>query len=284
MPADDLKAHIKRLVKAAGMRTAMLRRRLPVVNRILTYHSVGHREHEMNVTPEAFREQMERLAEHETVISARQAAEGAPGVAVTFDDGYRDNLVNAAPILVGLGIPATVFVVTGRLGERLDHDRPTSDADLLSLDELRALDSMDGISIGAHTMRHRRLAGLPLEIQRQEIVGSVDRLRDWLGHDIEGFAYPFGKQTDYDAISVEAVRESGVHYACSNRYGGNLPGFERFALRRIWIDSTDTPATFEGKVDGRLDCLSALDSRIGIAVRWALNRLNREPTSEEATL
>ncbi len=37
-------------------------------------------------------------------------------VAVTFDDAYRDVLMNAKPILEELGIPATVFVVSGELG------------------------------------------------------------------------------------------------------------------------------------------------------------------------
>lgn len=38
-------------------------------------------------------------------------------VCVTFDDGYRDNLECAVPVLEELGIPATVFVATGFLGD-----------------------------------------------------------------------------------------------------------------------------------------------------------------------
>jgi peptidoglycan/xylan/chitin deacetylase (PgdA/CDA1 family) len=37
-------------------------------------------------------------------------------IAITFDDAYRDVLRNAKPVLADLGIPATVFVVTGKLG------------------------------------------------------------------------------------------------------------------------------------------------------------------------
>ncbi len=92
------KGAIKRVVKGC---VAAVGRCMPTggASRILTYHSVGRRDHDMNVTPEAFREQMEWLAAHYEVIRLHEAAACKPGVAVTFDDGFRDNLLNAAPIL-----------------------------------------------------------------------------------------------------------------------------------------------------------------------------------------
>jgi peptidoglycan/xylan/chitin deacetylase (PgdA/CDA1 family) len=46
-------------------------------------------------------------------------------LAITFDDGYRDNLTHAAPILARYGLAATVFLVTGAIGggEALWFDR-----------------------------------------------------------------------------------------------------------------------------------------------------------------
>lgn len=225
----------------------------------------------MNVPPGDFRAQMEWLASHAEVISLGQAAGLAPGVAITFDDGYRDNLLYAAPILDELGFPATVFVVAGRVGGMLDHDTDPVTAALLTWDEVRELESI-GLTIGAHTLSHRRLSGLPEEEQRREIGGCVEVLEKELGHSISAFAYPFGSAMDYTELTKRLVRESGFAFALSNRYGPNRPGTaDPWALRRIWVDATDTLATFEAKVNGRLDLLAVLDSGMGIRARRLLN-------------
>jgi peptidoglycan/xylan/chitin deacetylase (PgdA/CDA1 family) len=75
------------------------------------------------VTPERFRQHMEVLRSRyapmpleELARRSRQGRAPRRAVAVTFDDGYADNLHEAEPILRELGIPATVFVATGHVG------------------------------------------------------------------------------------------------------------------------------------------------------------------------
>jgi peptidoglycan/xylan/chitin deacetylase (PgdA/CDA1 family) len=268
------KAALKRCVKAAaGLAGPLIASRHPD-SRILTYHSVGHRAHEMNVTPDAFRAQMAWLADHFSVIPLAAAAKSEAGVALTFDDGYRDNLVNAAPVLESLGLPATVFVVPGRLGGLLDHDRDPETSRLLTWNELEELEAA-GVGAGAHTMTHRRLSTLSAAEQREEIGRSGEALAERLGHPIRAFAYPFGAATDYTALSMRLVREAGFDHAVSNRYGRNRPGADRWALRRIWIDASDSLATFQAKVTGRLDLLTLLDSAAGAAARRIINRALR---------
>jgi peptidoglycan/xylan/chitin deacetylase (PgdA/CDA1 family) len=92
---------------------------------ILLYHRVAHAApdtHGLCVTPAAFRAQMEHLRRELTPLSladlvAALAAGALPprAVAVTFDDGYVDNLTAASPILVEQGVPATFFVTAGEL-------------------------------------------------------------------------------------------------------------------------------------------------------------------------
>jgi peptidoglycan/xylan/chitin deacetylase (PgdA/CDA1 family) len=268
-PGTRGKALLKRVLKTgvrwSGQRDA-------AQTRILTYHSVGRRKHPMNVTPEAFAEQMAWLAEHAAVIPLAAATAGEPGVAITFDDGYRDNLKEAAPILAQWKFPATLFAVTGRMGGHLDHDEPCADARLLDWDELREIEST-GVTIGAHTLRHCRLSSLSEAEQRSEIIDCKAQLEAALGHGVQCFAYPFGSALDYDETSVALVREAGFDWAFSNRYGVVQPVDRPFVLRRIWVDDTDSQATFQAKVDGRLDRLTLLDSSWGIRGRRLFNRL-----------
>ena len=240
------------------------------VSRILTYHSVGQRDHEMNVMPEAFRRQMAWLAEHVPVIPLEEAVEGRSGVAITFDDGYRDNLENAAPILREFGFPATLFMVAGRAGGTLKHDRESPDSRLLTWEELRQW--AGDLEVGAHTLTHCRLSRLDEAGQRAEIVESKARLEEELGCPVRAFAYPFGSALDYNQTSVRLVREAGYAYAVSNRFGPNRAGADRWTLRRIWIDATDNEASFQDKVIGRLDILRWMDSPPGIALRRVVNR------------
>jgi peptidoglycan/xylan/chitin deacetylase (PgdA/CDA1 family)/SAM-dependent methyltransferase len=90
---------------------------------ILLYHRVtqlGLDHHGLAVTPEGFWDQMAHLARHcqplaldELVSHARDGQLPRGAVAVTFDDGYADNLTTASPILAEFRIPATFFVGGG---------------------------------------------------------------------------------------------------------------------------------------------------------------------------
>lgn len=269
-PGVETRSAIKWAVKTLLSRSPVRPARR--ATRILTYHSVGTRDHEMNVTTANFARQMHWLDHNAEVISLDEAADGMPGVAITFDDGYHDNLANAAPILRNHAFPATVFAVAGRLGEYLDHDDRHESARLLSKRELIELRDA-GVDIGGHSVTHRRLSALDSRSKYDEIVQCKQMLESILGESIRAFAYPYGTTRDFDPETVRIVRGTGYANAVSNQYGPNRPPADRFALRRINIDCTDTIASFAAKVEGRLDALSFLESDLGLYARSALNRL-----------
>jgi peptidoglycan/xylan/chitin deacetylase (PgdA/CDA1 family) len=90
---------------------------------ILMYHRVARVHHDpwgLAVDPEHFEEQIAYLKEHRTAMPMDEFVQrirsntlSPDAVAITFDDGYRDNLVNAMPVLVRHGVPASLFLATG---------------------------------------------------------------------------------------------------------------------------------------------------------------------------
>ena len=60
-------------------------------------------------------EEISRAREPSTLADV-SAPSRRPRVVVTLDDGYRDNLTNALPIAESKGVPITVFVTSGILG------------------------------------------------------------------------------------------------------------------------------------------------------------------------
>ena len=239
-------------------------------NRVLTYHSIGTREHEMNVRPNQFRDQMRWLADNVRVISMDDAANGAEGVAITFDDGFRDNIDNALPVLNELKLPGVIFVIAGMMGAQFPNEIAPDRAPLMTWDDARDAERA-GMMIGGHSLTHPRLSLLSEAEQRSEIGECARMLRDELGERPRGFAYPYGSLLDYNELSIRAARDAGFAYACSNRYGWNVATTDRWALRRIWIDRTDTLKSFTAKVEGRLDALALLDNATGIRARRMLN-------------
>ena len=101
---------------------------------ILVYHRVNDENDPFfsGIPIDAFKRQMEYLASSFNIISLEEAVKrltkrDVPDntIVVTFDDGYRDNYVNAFPILRKLSIPATIFLAVDAIGSRrvLWHDR-----------------------------------------------------------------------------------------------------------------------------------------------------------------
>ena len=94
--------------------------------RILMYHRVADVDTDpwgICVSPAHFAEQLEVLRRHCSVLPLRQFVQARQegslpprAVAITFADGYADNLLNAEPLLDRNDLPATCFVIKGGIG------------------------------------------------------------------------------------------------------------------------------------------------------------------------
>ena len=193
---------------------------------ILTYHSLDDSGSVLSVSPDQFSAHMASLAERgftgvrlDALIDAWAGGSQLPErpVVLTFDDGFTNLLTHGAPVLSDLGFGATVFVVSGRVGQ--DNAWPGQDPavpilPLMTWDELGEL-SRAGIEVGSHTTCHARLDQISDTEARTELSDSKQALQDKLGLPVRTFAYPCG---DFSPAVVESVREL-YDGACSVRLG-----------------------------------------------------------------
>jgi peptidoglycan/xylan/chitin deacetylase (PgdA/CDA1 family) len=135
-----------------------------------------------------------RSATLEEWRDARQTNRALPGRAVvlTFDDGYADFETAALPLLKRYGFAATVFVVTGGVGEVNHWDAATETVPLMGWESLRRLAAEPTVNIGGHTATHARLTGLDDAAVVAELAACRAALTRELGSPPTSFAAPYG--------------------------------------------------------------------------------------------
>ncbi|MCK6619999.1 MAG: glycosyltransferase [Calditrichaceae bacterium] len=157
-------------------------------------------------------------------------------VIITIDDGYAEIATHVHPILCRYNFPATVFLVSRRIGGCYDwqNHEALNGRRLLSWTEIREIASQ-GIRFGAHTRTHPVLTGISVEDARAEIAGSKADLESALQMPITTFAYPYG---EFDEPVQDLVERTGFSGGCSADSGFNNWAIPLTALRRIEIEGT----------------------------------------------
>lgn len=208
---------------------------------ILMYHHIqdifqpaNAAEKELYLNPAKLKEEMKFLSE-----SGYRAAllselfDDLPGerVVITFDDGYKDVVDNALPILKELGFRGVVFIIVNNVG------RPG----YMSFDDLNKLKN-EGWEIGSHTLAHPDLAKEPETIQRKQIFESKKILEDGLNIKIEYFCYPAGR---YNETTINLLKEAGYVGAVTVESGTKNSKDKIFELKRIRIEAKTTLSNFK---------------------------------------
>jgi peptidoglycan/xylan/chitin deacetylase (PgdA/CDA1 family) len=230
----------------------------------------GQRLRHWGVTPEQFASQVRWLHEEGfrtlTLDQVVQVVKGlAPmperGVALTFDDGYRDFLEGASQVLTDHGFTATLFLVADRVGMTNSWDDRHGDPPrrLLSWSEAGEL-ARRGFEIGSHARTHRPLPTLSDGELDEEIGGSKAILEDRLGLPVRHFSYPHG---ELDGRCLRRVRAAGYASACSDRRGDNRRGVDPFLLKRSLI------TCHEGRWSFSMKARTGFGIREWSAARWA---------------
>ena len=167
----------------------------PVV--VLLYHRVKSLPadvHSIAVSPENFRAHMEYLKQNFQIVRFEEdwSKLKAPAVAVTFDDGYADNALEALPILEEVGVPATFFVATGNIGT--GNEFWWDELDRLALKEsgyslsFKLEDSQHGRAWSTATYQERSvmywdLHRLAMKVSAERRMGWLRQVWEWAGQD-----------------------------------------------------------------------------------------------------
>jgi peptidoglycan/xylan/chitin deacetylase (PgdA/CDA1 family) len=194
---------------------------------------------------------------------------------ITFDDGYRDNLENAAPILQRHGYAAVQFVPLAYIGDTqpLPHEESLATRGVLNptvdWDELAELEKL-GVRIESHGISHRPLADLEIDEAAREIAISKLRLEERLGRPVRAFSYVKGSEAHYKQVHLSLVRQAGYDVAFTAVSGANSASSDPLELRRYNVEPYSS-RTFELVLAGACDLIAVKDTVTGTRARRAFN-------------
>lgn len=205
---------------------------------IAMYHSVhpdALPENRLVVSPETFDRQMRFLKSHqynvlplEAVANLVKEGKKIPykTIAITFDDGYKDNYIYAFPILKKYSLPATVFVIVEEVGR----------ADRLSWDEIKEMQDTGIITFDSHAVGPEPLVNIKSAQElKKQIFDSKRILEEKLGRKVTAFSYPEGR---FNAKIRQLVIDAGYKLAVTTSPGKRFANDDIFSLKRLRISST----------------------------------------------
>ncbi len=220
---------------------------------ILVYHQIseappkGAPFRSLYVSPSAFSRQMAMLKllgyqglSMSALLPYLRGEKTGKVVGITFDDGYRNNLSHALPVLQRHGFSSTCYAVSGLLGKTNEWDQGIGMAQvpLMTADELR-LWVAGGQEVGSHTQTHARLLQSDDPTALAEMTGDRAALEGLLATPVRHFCYPFG---EYAPQHVAMARQAGFQTVTTTRRGRSSATNDLMELPRVpVVRSTSLP-------------------------------------------
>jgi peptidoglycan/xylan/chitin deacetylase (PgdA/CDA1 family) len=234
---------------------------------ILMYHSISdnlfgksHPYFQINTSVEVFAHQMRWLRNHDyrtvdlpELIEKFDRREKLPKtVVITFDDGYRDFLDGAMPVLKQCGFSATIFLATDRI-----QDTPArlNGAEYLTWQDVRELHGQ-GIQFGSHTVSHPDMRSLGPEQIEYELGYSKELIEHKLGDSVTSFAYPFAfpeEDLDFTRFLLDVLENHGFQSGVTTILGRASRKSSPYFLPRLPVNSWDDDTLLQAKLEGGYD-------------------------------
>lgn len=223
---------------------------------IIIYHAISNNNLRDAIPLENFKRHLDFFKENkydiislhrfnEILRSKKEIKRSNHSVCLTFDDGYEDFFHNAWPLLRDYRLPAALFIIANRIGQK----------GYLNLAQIKEMLSSHLISIGSHSMGHGYLPELDLGQLDYEIKESKSVLEMKLGCTIDFFSYPWG---GFSARIKELVKDAGYKAAFTTNQGITRTHrhSDIYCLKRITMGRKDNYLKFLIKVSGLGYCFS----------------------------
>ena len=192
---------------------------------IVTYHDIAESPSPVAVTPDQLANDLDALADAGFAwVTLDACADWLAGTTshpprtavITFDDGYASVATRALPVLQRHRVPATVFVIAGRIGA--DNQWPgqwpsIGSAPLVDAGALRELTSA-GVALGCHSLTHARLTSLDDASVAREVSEAADRLEQAAQVPVRHFAYPYGDRGSREIAAARLRYRTAVSASC----------------------------------------------------------------------
>ena len=188
---------------------------------VLMYHAVGPEEgadwpKTLIMKPELFESHLKYLKEQGyTIVTVAELAERLQQgksvdkyVALSFDDGYKNNHSVVLPLLQKYNAKGSFFVINKDMGDETHMNEQ----------EIKGLIDA-GMELGSHTYSHGPLG----KIEEKYLVWELDTSRYWLKKKFDGYivrtlAYPNGS---YNPTVIAAAKKYGFYRALTGHIGLN---------------------------------------------------------------
>ena len=164
---------------------------------VLLYHSISDDNSRMSLKVNIFENQIKYLKNNGyTSINFNEIDQSAKKqIIITFDDGYKDILINALPILKKYDFKATCFFVTNLIGQDNSWDinkKNFSKKEIMNINDINNWIS-SGMHVGSHSHNHLDLTKISEKSLLKELEFSKKILEDKFNTINDIFCYPYGK-------------------------------------------------------------------------------------------
>jgi peptidoglycan/xylan/chitin deacetylase (PgdA/CDA1 family) len=216
---------------------------------VMCYHSIKKQD------IGSFEKQMAYLASNCKVVKASEILTASmdgvnPIAAITFDDAFVSVFENALPVLREYGLPASIFVPTGNLGQpprwNISQTSQYENDIVINEKQLREVNE-NGFELLSHTVSHPVLTELDDNTLKTELSNSKSALEKMLDHEVCGISYPHGV---CDSRVCNAVKQAGYRLGFTIEPNIVNTSTDIMQIGRVAVSPKDSLIKFKLKVKG----------------------------------